>query len=153
MLLFCWTPNIPYALKELFYFDWQHHLYPMIPGGQNIAWYFDPARLTCYETIWPLGHKSPYILSHSNYTCFVLLWGGGGSKYREGGQNIVTIFWPRGQYLGGSKYRLTPGHPWWRLNTLRQRHNGCHFAVGIFDCIFLNENIWISNKASLKYVS
>ena len=39
-----------------------------------------------------------------------------------------------------------------RLNTLRPRQNGCHFADDSCKCIFLNENIWISNKNSLKFV-
>ena len=38
------------------------------------------------------------------------------------------------------------------LNTLRPRQNGRHFADGIFRCIFLNENVWISINISLKFV-
>ena len=38
------------------------------------------------------------------------------------------------------------------FNTLRPRQNGSHFADDIFKCIFLNENIWISIKISLKFV-
>ena len=38
------------------------------------------------------------------------------------------------------------------LNTLRPRQNGRHFADDIFNCIFLNENVWISIKISLKFV-
>ena len=37
------------------------------------------------------------------------------------------------------------------LNTLRLRRNDGHFP-DIFKCIFLNENIWISIKISLKFV-
>ena len=48
------------------------------------------------------------------------------------------------------------GHPWFRLwcqiNTLRPRQNGCHFADDVLKCIFLNENVWISLKISLKCV-
>ena len=46
-------------------------------------------------------------------------------------------------------------HPWdmWSsVNTLRQRQNGHHFADDIFKCIFLNENLWILIKISLKFV-
>ena len=39
-----------------------------------------------------------------------------------------------------------------RLNTLRPRQNGRHFADDIFKCIFMNENVWISSKISLKFV-
>ena len=38
------------------------------------------------------------------------------------------------------------------LNTLRPRRNGRHFADDIFKRIFLNENIWILIKISLKFV-
>ena len=37
-----------------------------------------------------------------------------------------------------------------QLNTLRPRQNGPHFPDDIFNCIFLNENVWIKN--SLKFV-
>ena len=40
-----------------------------------------------------------------------------------------------------------------RVNTLRPRQNGRHFASDIFKCIFLNEDVWISIKISLKFVS
>ena len=36
---------------------------------------------------------------------------------------------------------------------MRPRQNGRHFADDIFKCIFLNENIRISNKIALKYVT
>ena len=39
-----------------------------------------------------------------------------------------------------------------RVNTLRPRQNGRHFADDIFNCIFLNENVWIPIKISLKFV-
>ena len=39
------------------------------------------------------------------------------------------------------------------INTLRPRQNGRHFADDIFKPIFLNENIRISTKISLKFVS
>ena len=40
----------------------------------------------------------------------------------------------------------------WCINTLRPRQNGRHFADDIFECIFLNENVWMSIKISLKFV-
>ena len=39
-----------------------------------------------------------------------------------------------------------------RINTLRPRQNGRHFADDIFKRIFFNENIWIPIKISLKFV-
>ena len=38
------------------------------------------------------------------------------------------------------------------VNTLRPRQNGRHFADDIIKCIFLNENVWISIRISLKFV-
>ena len=43
-----------------------------------------------------------------------------------------------------------PKHP--NFTTLRLRQNGRHFLDDIFKCIFLNENVWISIKISLKFV-
>ena len=39
------------------------------------------------------------------------------------------------------------------FNTWRLRQNGRHFPDNIFKCIFFNENVWISIKISLKFVS
>ena len=38
------------------------------------------------------------------------------------------------------------------VNTLRPWQNGRHFPDNIFKCIFLNENIWVTIKISLKFV-
>ena len=38
------------------------------------------------------------------------------------------------------------------INTLRKRQNCHHFADDIFKCIFLNENVWILLRISLKFV-
>ena len=38
------------------------------------------------------------------------------------------------------------------FNTLRPRQNGRHFPDYIFKCIFLNENVLISIKFSLKFI-
>ena len=38
------------------------------------------------------------------------------------------------------------------VNTLKLRQNGCHFTDNIFKCNFLNENVWILIKISLKFV-
>ena len=38
------------------------------------------------------------------------------------------------------------------FNTLKPKQNGRHFADDIFKCIFLNENVWITNKISLKSI-
>ena len=38
------------------------------------------------------------------------------------------------------------------INTLRLGKNGRYFVDDIFKCIFLNENVWIPIKISLKFV-
>ena len=38
------------------------------------------------------------------------------------------------------------------VNTFRPRQNGRHLADDIFKCIFLNENVWIPEKNSLRFV-
>ena len=55
--------------------------------------------------------------------------------------------WP--QFMWPYLYDITK--PQW-VNTLRPRQNGRHFADDIFKCILLNENVWIPNKISLKFV-
>ena len=39
-----------------------------------------------------------------------------------------------------------------RLNSLRPRQNRRYFADDVFKCNFLNENVWIPIKISLKFV-
>ena len=47
--------------------------------------------------------------------------------------------------------------PWsWarlNINTLRPRQNYRHFSDNIFKCIFVNENVWILIKISLRFFS
>ena len=38
------------------------------------------------------------------------------------------------------------------INTLRLRQYSCHLPDDIFKCIFLNENVWILIKISLKFI-
>ena len=38
------------------------------------------------------------------------------------------------------------------LHTFRLRENGRHFEDDIFKCIFWNENMWILNNVSLKFI-
>ena len=51
--------------------------------------------------------------------------------------------------------RHETNHQLWKepeYNTLRSRRNRHHFADDIFKCIFLNENVSISIKISLKFI-
>ena len=52
--------------------------------------------------------------------------------------------------LKNIRHFVHASHQW--VNTLRPRQNGRHFADNIFKCIFLNENVWIPIKISLKFV-
>ena len=53
----------------------------------------------------------------------------------------------KGLVIGSSFIRCRLG-----INTLRPRQNGRHFADDIFKSIFLNENVWIRIKISMKFV-
>ena len=39
------------------------------------------------------------------------------------------------------------------IKALRPRQNGCHITDDICKCISWNENFWILNKISMKYVT
>ena len=54
--------------------------------------------------------------------------------------------------LSGRWLRYIPKCCALSFNTLRPRQSGRHFADDIFKCIFLNENVWIPIKISLKFV-
>ena len=59
-------------------------------------------------------------------------------------------------YCTALKWHLAHDCTWNRgpcfINTLRPRQNGRRFPDYIFKCIFLNENVWIEIKISLKFV-
>ena len=69
---------------------------------------------------------------------------------REATRHCVSHCWP----ISLSSYFVTNG--WWvyhsHIITLVPEQNGRHFTDDIFKCIFLNENVWISIKISLKFV-
>ena len=57
-------------------------------------------------------------------------------------------------FWGGDKHVYIVEQDWSPslcFNTLRPRQNGRHFADDIFKCIFLNENVSVSIKNSLKF--
>ena len=77
--------------------------------------------------------------------------------------NLLCSQWINWYCLFGSKLAAIIKPTWYKscdklvlnhntLNTLRPRQNGRPFPDDIFKCIFLNDNIWISNKISLKFV-
>ena len=59
-----------------------------------------------------------------------------------------------GLALLGARISAGPVIQWYLhcIKTLRPRQNGHHFPDDIFKYIFLNENVWISHKISLKFV-
>ena len=65
-------------------------------------------------------------------------------------------WWPGALAPGHKQQQCWPNphytSKWPIVNTLRPRQNGRHFPDDIFKCIFLNENIWILIKFSLKFV-
>ena len=70
--------------------------------------------------------------------------------YRKTAVTPVHSYWSYCSLALCHRYRI---HCIGILTTLRLRQNWHHFADGIFKCIFLIENIWISITISLKFVS
>ena len=64
---------------------------------------------------------------------------------RQATSHYLSQCWPSSM----SPYGVT--RPQW-VNSSPPEQNGSHFVDDMFKRIFLNENIWISNKSSLKYV-
>ena len=71
------------------------------------------------------------------------------------------IHWPLSErnIADPSRYERVPTLSTWSVqfqmyhfNTLRPKQNGRHFADDILKCIFWNENVWIPNNISLKFV-
>ena len=58
---------------------------------------------------------------------------------------VVDALWNPGQQANWPSATAMP------INTLRPRQNGRHFTDAIFKDIFLNENVWIPIKFSLKF--
>ena len=60
----------------------------------------------------------------------------------------------KGQWREALMFTLICPNKWLsnNFNTLKPRQNNRHFPDDIFRCIFLNENVWISIKISLKFV-
>ena len=52
-----------------------------------------------------------------------------------------------------SQWSVSERNHWLQFDTLRPKQNCRHFTDDIFTCIFLNENMLISLKISLKFVS
>ena len=63
--------------------------------------------------------------------------------------DVIVMF--HGPVSDGARESVTGGtHS--KVNTLRPRQNGRHFADGTFNRIFVNENVRISIKFSMKFV-
>ena len=64
------------------------------------------------------------------------------------------------QYLLGVKWEKSVLIYWYLqifrnskwINTSRPKHDGCHFVDSIFKCGSSNENVWILNEISFRYV-
>ena len=71
----------------------------------------------------------------------------GGVRRQECQRKLITLDRKTGPYKNEAAMKIAV-----YLNTLRPRQNGRHFADNIFKGIFLNENIWILIRFSLKFV-
>ena len=76
-------------------------------------------------------------------------------------RHAITTWWTEVQYIRGNEYvehmadqQNICKHVWsMDINSLKPRQNGRYFADDAFKCIFLNENVGISIKFTLKFVS
>ena len=68
------------------------------------------------------------------------------------GKTIYSGLWKVFQYSLSAELCITSPGIWISLNSLRPRQHGRLFADDTFKRIFLNENIRISTKISLKFV-
>ena len=89
------------------------------------------------------------------YPC---LWISQGLSWRHCSLMIYICRVIRSSFLYLSRFSDTTSHrvagqPMRKgFNTLRPRQNRRHFADSVVKCIFLDENVWISNNISLKVV-
>ena len=84
---------------------------------------------------------------------------GYGSYYRciniNGGSTSPCVFGDPDSMLGMARgwiFGYVSYHHCININSSSPGQDGRHFADNIFKCIFLNENVWISIKISLKFV-
>ena len=87
-----------------------------------------------------------FVLHFRSLICCITLWA------RLESSSVPTRRRPRSRRKIRRKRRRRRHQLEVGVNSLRLRQNGCHFAGDIFRCIFLNANVWISIKFSLKFV-
>ena len=134
----CWHSSIsPYVITQ-----WS------IRGGKNSCHFADIFKyIFLNENYHIFSQISPrYVPKGPISYNSTLIWGNGLALKRQ-----KAITWSNGDPIHWCIHMST-GHNVLTLNTLRPRQNGCHFADDIFKCIFLNENVWIPVKISLKFV-
>ena len=109
-----------------------------------------------FPRYWPFvrgTHRPPVNLPHKGQWrgalmfSLICVWISGWVNYREAGDS-------RRYHI---HYDVTVMNPfvisfWVAINILRPRQNGRHLPDDNFKCIFLNANLWISFKISLKFV-
>ena len=64
----------------------------------------------------------------------------------------LFVKWTPDNNLKKKKKKRSNDNWHFTFNTLRPRQNGRRFPDDIFKCIFIDENIWVSIKVSLKFV-
>ena len=73
-------------------------------------------------------------------------------RWRHGTKQEQLMIWTNDGLADGQEYIALRCCLNYAINTLRPRQNGRYSPDDIFKCIFLNENVWISIKISLKFV-
>ena len=152
-----WSPHWFFRVKlsvsqELF--DWCERKRTKISG--ILGW-------LCDLFLWPHPWPWPWPFQGERFDYFYLRnwwadWQGTKGTAVDGSFMTMpmNLQWPQ---WDGWIYQIVTGVtsdvdvPWTHpVNTLRLRQNGRHFADKIFKCIFLNENVWIMVRISLKFI-
>ena len=100
-----------------------------------------------------------WVILYSSFACYLCIsrWGHVLQIYFIAGSwgwgmgCLLLVVWP--VYFHCVLFSSSTIADIWYIGTLRPRQNGHRFPEDIFKCIFLNENVWISLKISLKFVS
>ena len=129
--------------------------------GEIHSFSFKKMRLKMSSAKWRLfglGHKELIHRPNQIWLPWIDSWTNRHSLTNQSVNNIslLVTYWLIHQIFIFHKLLRDQFHRWWvsigSVNTLRPRQDWRHFADDIFKCIFLNENVWIPIKISLKFV-
>ena len=93
---------------------------------------------------WVKNHEAVDLRRHRAHYDVTVMW----SKWDDTNKNLQTNLCIYDISCHSTCYRTQRKY----VTTLRSIQNGCNFPDDIFKCIFLNEDVWIAIKNSVKLV-